>query len=111
MTQRLDAALTAATLGQYESALELLPTKCGGNAHVKRHIEIKALEGLGRIDELLRLLDPPHNQDEAVKVISLLTNTNRFDEASERLQSMSTLIGQPLYGELCSLIETRRAMA
>ena len=111
IARRLDDALTATTLGQHERALELLPDNCTDHAHVRRHVEIKALEGLGRLDELLKLLDPPQNQDEAVKVISLLLDNNRFNEASERLQAMSTLIGQPLFGELLGVVEARRATA
>ena len=71
----------------------------------------KSWRVLGRLDELLKLLDPPQNQDEAVKVISLLLDNNRFNEASERLQAMSTLIGQPLFGELLGVVEARRATA
>ncbi len=111
ITRKLDEAMEAATLGQYERALELLPADCTDYAHVKRPIKIKALEGLDRIDELLNFLDPPQNQDEAVKIISLLVDNDRFDEASERLQTMSTLIGQPLYGELGGTIEARRTFA
>ena len=111
ITRKLDEAMEAATLGQYERALELLPADCADYAQVKRPIKIKALEGLDRIDELLNFLDPPQNQDEAVKIISLLVDNDRFDEASERLQTMSTLIGQPLYGELGGIIEARRTFA
>ena len=111
ITRKLDEAITATRLGQHKRALELLPADCTDYAHVKRPIKIKALEGLGRIDELLRFLDPPQNQDEAVKIIFLLVDNHRFDEASERLQAMSTLIGQSLYGELDRVIETRRTIA
>ncbi len=109
-TRRLDEAMTAARQGQHERALELLPATSTAYAHVRRHIEIKALEGLDRIEELLNLLDPPQNQDEAVKIISLLIDDNRFDEASKRLHTMSTLIDQPLYRELCGVIEARKAI-
>jgi len=111
ITQRFDDAIAAITIGQYERALELLPDNYTDNTHIRRHIELKALEGLGRIEELLEILDPPQSRDEAVKVISLLIDNKRFDEASERLQAMSTFLGQPLYGELCGVIEARRAIA
>lgn len=111
VTRKLDEAITATRLGQHERALELLPADSDDNAHVQRHIKIEALEGLGRLEELLNLLDPPQNQDEAVKAISLLIDNDRFDEASERLQTMSTLIDQPLYGELYGVIEARREIA
>ena len=109
--RKLDEAMEAATLGQYERALELLPADCTDYAHVQRHIKSEALEGLGRLEELLKFLDPPQNQDEAIKVIHLLLDNGRFDEASERLQSMSTLLSQPLYEELYGVIEVRREIA
>ena len=60
-TQRLDAAMKAVATEQYERALELLAEINTSHSHEKRQIKIRALEGLGRQEELIELLDPPQN--------------------------------------------------
>ncbi len=111
VTQRLDDAMAAVTLGRNEEALDLLPSSGSDHLHVKRQIQIKALEGLGRHEDLLRLLDPPQSQDEAVKVISLLLECGRFTEASMRLQTMSALIDPSIFGELTAVIAARKVIS
>ena len=89
-TQRIDDAMTAVTVGQYEKALALLPEIGPSHSHEKRQIQIRALDGLERKEELIELLDPPQNVDEAVNVISLLLDSRRFDEATARLSPSLT---------------------
>ena len=110
-TQRIDDAMTEVSVGQYEKALQLIAEVEPSHCHDKRLIKIEALEGLGRKDELIELLDPPQGQDEAVKVISLLLDCGRFDDAEARLPAMSELIDQAVFGELAGIIATRRAIS
>ena len=111
VAQRLDDAMAAVTLGRHEDALDLLPSSSSDHPHLKRHIQIKALEGLGRQEDLLRLLDPPQSQGEAVKVISLLLECDRFTEASVRLQTMSALIDPATFIELTAVIAARKVIS
>ena len=98
-------------MGQYEKALQLIAGVGSSHSHQKRLIKIEALEGLGRKDELIELIDPPQGQDEAVKVISLLLDCGRFDDAEARLPAMSSLIDQTVFRELAGIIATRRAIS
>ena len=107
VAQRLDDAMTAVALGHHEEALTFLPLSSSVHPH-QRQVQMKALEGLGRQEDLLRLLDPPQNQDEAVKVISLLLECGRYTEASTRLQTMSALIDPATFRELAAAIAARR---
>lgn len=109
-TKRLDEAMTAVTLGQHEEALDLLPSSSSDHAHFRRQIQIRALEGLERHEDLLKLLDPPQSQDEAVKVISLLLELGRNIEASQRLAVMSTLIDPATLRELRAVIAAKEVI-
>ena len=111
MTQRLDDAMTAATLGLHEEALNLLPPNNSDHQHLVRQIQIKALEGLERQEDLIKLLDPPQSQEEAVRIISVLLDCGRFDDAEARLPAMSHLIDQAVFRELAGIIATRRAIS
>ena len=111
LIQRLDDAMTAATIGLHEEALGLLPSNSSDHQHLIRQIRIKALEGLERQEDLLRLLDPPQNQEEAVKLISVLLDCGRLHDAESRLPSMSHLIDQAIFRELVGIIAARRAMS
>ena len=71
-TRRLDGAMNAVAIGQHEKALEFLSNIDSSHSHAKRQIRLKALDGLGRRDELIELLDPPRSIDEAIQVIALL---------------------------------------
>ena len=106
--QRLDEAMTAVAVGRYEQALELIADIPSSRSKEKRRIKIKALDGLGRREQLIKLLDPPQSMDEAVKVISMLLDARRFDEATARLQASSALIEPSLLNELTATITARR---
>ena len=110
-TQRLDEALKAVAVRQYEKALELLPEIPCSQSHVKRQIKIKALEGLGRQEALIEFLDPPQTVGEVVQVISLLLDAQRFDEAGERLEAASALVDRVFSRELTETIAARRMMS
>lgn len=107
-TQRLDDAMTAVTTGQYKKALELLATIEASESHEIRQIKIEALDGLGRQEELIELLDPPQSVDEVVRVISLLLDCGRFDEAAECLSAASAFVDRALVEELTATITVRR---
>ena len=109
--RRLDDAMTAVSEGQYEEALDLIAGEDSSNYGTIRLISIKALEGLGRREELIELLAPPQNVDETFRVIKLLGDLGRYDEASSRLESARKLVGQPLYDELTELIAARRMIS
>ena len=110
-TRRLDAAMNAVAIGQHEKALEFLSNIDSSHSHAKRQIRLKALDGLGRRDELIELLDPPRSIDEAIQVIALLLDVQRFDEAAARLEVASAFISPGLYEDLSATIAARRMAA
>ena len=103
--------MTAVATGQYERALELLPEIGPSRSDEKRQVKIKALEGLGQNEELIRLLDPPRTADEVTKIISLLLDTNRFDEAKALLETASALVDPATFEELARTIVVRRMIS
>ena len=107
-TQLLDDAMSAVATKQYERALELLAEIDTSKAREKRQIKIRALHGLGRQEELIELLDPPQSADEAIRAISLLLDTRRFEEATARLDAASGLIDHALFEELATTIAVKR---
>ena len=107
-TQRLDDAMTAVATGQYERALELLPETTTSHSHEIRQIRVKALDALGRHEELISFLDPPQSADEVARVISLLLERGRFDEAAQRLTAGSTFVDRVHFEELTATINARR---
>ena len=108
-TQLLDKAFHAIATKNYTKALDILAQIDPSHAHKKRQIEIKALEGLERHEDLIRLLDPPMNVEETVQIVTLLLNTQQFDKALATLENASTLIDQRLYHELSAVIASKRA--
>ena len=106
--QRLDEAMTAVAVGRYGESLELIADIPSCSADVKRQIEIKALDGLGRKERLIEILDPPQNADEVVKLIAMLLDADRFDEAEAQLQSSADLIDGGLQGQIRAIIAARR---
>ena len=107
-TQRLDEAMGAVAVKQYEKALELLDEIPCSHSHAKRQIKIEALNGLGRHEGLIELLDPPQTVDEVVRVISLLLDARQFDEATARLGAASALVDRALFRDLTETIAARR---
>ena len=109
--KQIDDSMTAIALGQYEKALELVNGIDSSRDCEKRLITVRALDGLERHRELIEFLDAPQTADEAVRVISLLIETGRHDEASARLESMSQLIDQAHYRELTAVITAKRMIS
>ena len=107
-TQRLDEAMTAVTTEQFEQALELLSEIGTSHPERQRQIRIMALDGLGRQEELIELLDPPKSVPEVVRVISLLLEDGRFAEAEVRLEAASAFVDRALFEELTATITARR---
>jgi len=108
----LDEAMTATRLGEFEKALELVP-KIVSPAHSsqKRKIEVEALEGLGRHEALLDLIRPPQSPDEAIRAISLLVDSNRFDEAELELKRSSGLLNPAIANDLAAHIAGSRMLS
>ena len=106
--RRRDRAMTAVARGEFERALELAVEIDVSHSYERRQVEIKALEGMKRWGELIELLDPPQNVDEAVMAISLLLDARRFEDASQRLNAASALVGPALLEELTKTIAARR---
>ena len=106
--QRLDEAMTAVAVGRDEEALELIADIPSISSAMKRQIEIEALDNLGENERLIDLLDQPQNADEAIKLIALLLDAGRFDEAVTQLKASSGLIDVSLQSEIRAAIAARR---
>ena len=107
-TQYLDEAMTAVATGLYEQALKLLPSIGLSYSNEKRQVEIQALHGLGKKEELIRLLDPPQTVDEVTWGISMLLDANQLEEAKARLEAASALVDRASYEKLAATIAVRR---
>ena len=111
-TQLLDEAMTAARSEQFERAWELLPRIIdSSHSHAKRQVTIEVLHGLGCHDELLRLLNPPQNADEAVRAISVLVEAERYDDATAILHAASNLLDAATNKALADQIAVRRTFS
>ena len=111
-TQLLDEAMTAVRCGRFERALELLPTiSDSSHSYAKRQVTMKALQGLGRHDELIQLLNPPQNADEAVRVVALLVGQKRFEECMVLLESASDLLDPATHKALADQISVERTLS
>ena len=106
--QQLDEAMTAIVEERHEKALGLLPQIDTAYSRQKRQIEIEALDGLGRLKELVDILDPPQSVDEVVRLIALLLDAGRFAEAEACLEAGSALVDPALFRELSNRIAVRR---
>ncbi len=109
-THILDEAMTAVTTEHYEKALNLLDSIECSHSHAKRQVKIMALDGLGRQRELTELLNPPQTADEVVRLISLLLEEKRIDEATAQLDAASALIDHAMYRCLTVTIEKERSI-
>lgn len=107
----LDKAMTAVTIGEHEEALDFLAQIGASYSQERRKVEIRALDGLGRHEELIELLNPPQSAKEAIRAISLLLEHGRFDEALERLDAGSELIDHSHCEELSKTIAARRMIS
>lgn len=108
ITRRLDDAMTAVGAGQFEQALRMLSEVSRSVPEKARQIEIKALDGIGCRERLIEVLSPPQNVDEAMKLMSMLLDEGRFDEAARQLEASRAMIGPALYGELADKIAVGR---
>lgn len=106
--QLLDEAMTAIGAKRYEQALSLIADLPPSRSLERRRIEIEALTGLGSKHRLIKLLNPPKNMDEVVRIISLFLEAGRFDEAQECLLASQSLMTANLFNDLESMIATRR---
>lgn len=109
--QLLDDAMTAAWSGQFEKALELLGRLPGSiPSQIKRQVEIEALRGLGRHDELLEVLSNPETPDEAIMAVSMLLEADRFDDAAAQLEAGAPLLDPATLNDLVAAIAARRML-
>ena len=110
--QRLDEAMTATALGEFETVLALLP-RISNPAHSfqKRQMAIQALVGLQRHEALLDLLRPPQSPDETVRAISLLVDLKRFDEAESELETATGLLDPATAKSLTAHIAAARMLS
>ncbi|MYI05851.1 MAG: hypothetical protein F4059_00635 [Gemmatimonadetes bacterium] len=108
ITQRLDDAMTAVGARQFERALRILSEISPYMPERARQIEIKALDGIGCRERLIEVLSPPQNVDEAMKLMSILLDAGRFDEAARQLEVSRTMIDPVFYAELAERIAVGR---
>jgi hypothetical protein len=100
-----DEAMEAVALGGFTRALQLADELGPQSAIRKRQIQSEALMGLGRINDLLRVLNPPQTADELIRCISALLNERRFDEAAEWLDANGSLLDDATARDLAHTIE------
>ena len=106
--QRLDNAFAAVQEGQYEISLELISDIPSFSSAKKRQIEIRALMGLRLTEQLLQLLDPPQNADEAIQLIALLVDDGQLDEAMEQVQASKGMIDDAVRDDIKAKIKAKR---
>ena len=111
VAQLLDDAMTAARSGQFERALELLRRLPDSiPSRTKRQVEIEALHGLGRHDELLEILSSPETPDEAIMAVSMLLEADRFGDAEAQLEVGAPLLDPATLKDLTAAIAARRML-
>ena len=106
-TQRIDDALSALANGVYQRALDLIAGPEFSDSIEGRLVRIEALDGLGQLDDLIEVLDPPMNPDEATRLISLLLVRDRIAEASEKLKSFSELFDEATLTQLKETVRSK----
>ena len=111
ITQRIDDAMTAVKKGRYEEALELISGPEFSDSPEARLVKIEVLDALGHLDELIEILDQPRSVDEATRLISLLLQDGRTDEASGKLESLSDLFDRATFTTLTGIIAGHRIMS
>ena len=67
---------------------------------LRRKVTIQALDALGRLDSIVKFLDPPMNLDEALKRIASLIELRRWDDADTQLNSISGEISEGLCSDI-----------
>ena len=97
-------------MGDFQAALRLVGPVDPAYGRERRQVLAEALHGLGRIDDLVRLLTPPQTADEAVRLMSALLGSDRLDEAESALESSTGLLDAGLIRELGDKIKARRLM-
>ena len=105
---RLDDAFAAVKTGDYARALKLVENLGPEYELQKRQIQVEALSGLGRNDDVLALLSPPQTIEELTRAVSMLLDLRRFDEAQERLEAGAELLDRSTAKDLASMIKARR---
>ena len=105
---RLDDAFAAVKTGDYARALKLVENLGPEYELQKRQIQVEALSGLGRNDDVLALLSPPQTIEELTRAVSMLLDLRRFDEAQERLDAGAGLLDRSTAKDLASMIKARR---
>lgn len=109
--RQLDEALEAVRAGHYAEALELADALDAPHEQEQRRIRVEALAGLGRTNELIALLDPPQGAGEAVRLVSLLLDAGRLEEATACLNAALPLVGGSTHQELSAAIAARRVIS
>ena len=107
---KLDEAITAVTERNFQKALDVLADISPCHAAKIRQIKIEALNGLGRVDELVDVLDPPQTIDELTRLISILLDMGRTEDARSRLEASKDMLDKPTGDQLKERIALRRMM-
>ena len=104
----LDQAATALATQEYHQALDLADKIATSLPHQTRQIRMSALEGLGQIKEVIGILDPPLNEAEAIKVVSLMLDCQLLDDAESLLERCSDWLPPSVTSELKAAITFAR---
>ena len=73
--------------------------------------ESTRLQAWAGTNELIALLDPPQGAGEAVRLVSLLLDAGRLEEATACLDAASALVGRSTHQELSAAIAARRVIS
>ena len=103
----LDDAIAALGHKRYDEALSLVAKLPPDQSAQKRTLRIEALRALGRQNELIEALTPPHKIREVVELVALLLDAGRLDDAARQLHDSKALLPLPLFEEISTQITAR----
>ena len=107
----IDEAITAIGKGKFEDALAIVSRLPIESSVKRREIEIEALRGLGKVDELIRTLNPPKTVTEVAELIHLLLDQRKYDEAQNLLINAESFVPNAIQRDLQEQILVRRMIA
>lgn len=107
---KLDQAAAAVAARDFEEALKLVGDISPSHESQKRQVQIEALSGLERIDELMAVLDPPKTVEELVRLVAVLLGQGRTEDAMAQVRASNDMLDKTTSDQLNEQIAVRRMM-